>query len=384
MSPRRALPLVAFAGGALRRIPGVVVSALVLAVSPVTAQQVRASVGIGAVTVRYANTLDVSMVSITPTLTWVGERGYVGTSGVLGSASMQGLAVASAFTSADAPLAGELATTVGGSVANASATSQGQLTARVHWRAALGGVWAGAGVGRVGDGTTSSGTRVRELGGWAQWRELSLTVTHTPVEAAAGIRYADTQGSARWHGERFELDGVVGARGGTARVSGIDDPGHWASLTVTAHLTDRLAVVAGGGSYPLDLLQGFPAGRFATVGLRFSRTPSRQAWRAAEVAAPIGTTAEPSVALQATDDGRWLVRLRAEGATRLDLQGDPTGWTPVAMEPEGAGWFRVTLALASGVHEVVVRRDGGAWGVPIGLASRRDEFGSVTGLLVVP
>ena len=384
MSRRRASPPVELAGGALRRIPGVVVWALVLVGSPVAAQQVRASVGIGAVSVRYANTLNVSMVSITPTLTWLGERGYVGTSGVLGSASMQGLAVASAFTSADAPLAGELATTVGGSIANASATSQGQLTARVHWRASLGGVWAGAGVGRVGDGTTSSGTRVRELGGWAQWRDLALTVTHTPVEAADGIRYADTQGSARWRGARFELDGVVGMRGGTARVSGIDDPGRWASLTVTAHLTDRLAFIAGGGSYPLDLLQGFPAGRFATVGLRFSRTPARSARGTAAVDAPTGGVAESPVTVQAAADGRWLVRIRAEGATRLELQGDPTGWVPVAMEPEGAGWFRVTLALASGVHEVVVRRDGGAWRAPVGLASRRDEFGGETGLLVVP
>jgi len=383
----------------LRRIPGVVVSALVLAAAPLRAQQVRTSVDIGAVTVRYANTMDVSMVSVAPTLTVLGQHGFLGASGVLGSASMQGAAVASYLTSMEAPLAVELATTIGGSLANASTTQQAQLTARLHLRRMLGGAvvgtWAGAGVGRVGDGSTHRATLVREVGAWTQLGDLALSVTHTPTDAADGIRYADTQGTARWRGQRIDLDGVVGVRSGTARVSGIDDPGRWASLTVTAHLTDRLALVAGGGSYPLDLLQGFPAGRFTTIGLRLSGgAASRAAASSSAARAPVTAAsteaaaptvdAEMTILLRPVADGRWELRLRSDGAQRIELQGDPTGWAPVAMAGDGSGWFRLVLPLATGVHEVVVRRDGGAWVAPTGLAPRRDEFAGVTGLLVVP
>lgn len=377
------------AGGAFRRIPGIVVWGVLVAAPVLRAQEVRTSIGIGAVRVRYANTLDVSMISVTPTVTVLGARGYFGASGVLGSASMQGLGVASYVTSADAAVAGELATTFGGSLANASTTQQGQFTARVHLRRTKLGLWAGAGIGRVGDGTTASATRVQELGAWAQLGALALSVTHTPTDAADGIRYADTQGSARWRGNRLELEAIAGLRSGTARISGIDDPGHWASLTVTAHLTDRLALVAAGGSYPLDLLQGFPAGRFASLGLRFSRPPVRIARAttdpssvASEVA--IASTTVTAISLSAVDEGLWELRLRGDGAQRIELQGDPTGWAPVAMTRDGTGWFRVVLALDPGVHEVVVRRDGGPWVVPTGLTSRRDEFGQETGLLVVP
>lgn len=42
------------------------------------------------------------------------------------------------------------------------------------------------------------------------------------------------------------------------------------SATASLRVTRRLAVVASGGTYPFDPLQGLPAGRFASIGLRLT------------------------------------------------------------------------------------------------------------------
>jgi hypothetical protein len=67
----------------------------------------------------------------------------------------------------------------------------------------------------------------------------------------------------------------------------------------------------------------------------------------------------------------------------VEVSGDFTNWDPVALARRSDGRWGVELPLAAGVHQVVVRLDGGPWLVPAGLPPIDDEFGGAAGLLVV-
>jgi hypothetical protein len=364
------------------------------------AQWVQSSVGLGAASVRYAETLETTMVSVTPTLAWLGTHGVVTATGVLASASVQGVVAAALTSSFDAPVAADLTLLTGGSRTDEAVTRQSRVTGRVHLRTTRAGLWLGAGLGRVTDGSSASATRVRDFGAWVDLGGLGVTLTRLPTTAGDTVRVTDTEFGVRWNWERLALDVISGWRTGTARVSGIDDPGRWRHVTGTFRISDRVAVVAGAGSYPLDLLQGFPAGRFTTVSLRF--TPSSTPRAAAPINTPWDDTAvlgAPTavgsrdasrdagdvsmLVVRTLDDGRRRLRVRAVGASTLELQGSMTAWETVSLVAEGDGWFAVDLAIPVGSHELVLRRDGGRWIVPRGLAVRMDEFGAESGVLVV-
>ncbi|MFM8567502.1 MAG: glycogen-binding domain-containing protein [Gemmatimonadota bacterium] len=357
------------------------------------AQWLQSSVGLGAASVRYAETLETTMVSLTPTVSWPGTRGVVTATGVFASASLQGVLAAALTTSFDAPLAADLTLLTGGSRTDDAVTRQSRVTGRVHLRATRAGLWLGTGVGRVTDGSSTSATRVHDLGAWVDLGGLGVTLTRLPTTAGDTVRFTDTELGVRWNWDRLTLDATSGWRTGTARVSGIDDPGRWRNVTGTLRLSDRVAVVAGAGSYPLDLLQGYPAGRFTTVSLRFTPASAPrvvgQADAPGEVARDTARdTARDSSGLstlivQTLDDDRRRLRVRSLGATTIELQGSMTAWASVSFVAEGDGWFAVELAIPVGTHELVLRRDGGRWVVPPGLAVRVDEFGGETGVVVV-
>jgi hypothetical protein len=386
------------AGNARTRVPGVVLpwgawpavlSTIVgIFAAPVTlpAQWLHTSIGIGAASVRYAQALEVTMLSLTPTLSLLSSHGALSATGVLASTAAQGVVAAALTSSFDAPLAVDVALLAGGSRSDGAVTRQSRLTGRVQWRGTRAGLWVGAGRGLVADGSTSSTTRLQDLGAWLTLGAIDLTLTRLPTAAGDSVRFTDTELVARWDRSRVTVEGTAGWRSGTARVTGIDDPGRWQSVSGVWRFSDRVALVAAAGSYPLDLLQGFPAGRFTSVSLRF--TPARpMEVRAVRAAASVEPTASANgistLVVRALDDGRHRLRLRAVGATRVELQGSMTAWAPVAFLPEGDGWFAVDLMIPPGTHELVVRRDGGEWVVPPGLAVRFDEFAGRTGILVI-
>ena len=390
-------------GWARGRLPGFVFLLLALPTRAASAQWLQPSVGIGAASVRYAETLETTMLSLTPTVSWLGTRGVVTATGVIASTAVQGLVAAAFTTSFDAPLAAELALLTGGSRSGAAVTTQSRLTGRVQLRTARAGLWVGTGLGAVADGSAQSTTRVHDLGAWLALGAVDLTLTQLPTAAGDSVRFTDTELGVRWQRERLTLEATAGRRGGTARVTGLDDPGAWQSLTGSLRLSDRVALVAGAGSYPLDLLQGFPAGRFTTISLRF--TPARAGSPAADATleggdgaraipdAPARTASAADAGVDATglstlvvrtlEDGRRRLRVRAVGATTVELQGSMTDWATVPLVAEGDGWFAVELDIPAGAHELVLRRDGGGWVVPPGLSRRVDEFGVTTGVLIV-
>lgn len=279
--------------------------------------------------------------------------------------------------------------------AHRDATRTGRLLGglRLHAMGARRGAWAGGALGNVWDGIGWRRTRLGDAGLWMAGGGTTAVVTATPTVVRGGaegeLRYADVEGGVRWSGPRHELGATLGTRAGRALpVLGGSDRRQWASATATAWMTPRLALVAAGGTYPVDFTQNFPGGRFASLGFRVALVPARAAV-APEPAPPAGAAAParaaaPALLVAPGTGARRTLRLRAPGALRVELMGDPTGWAAVALVPAGGGWWTVALPLAPGTWQVTVRVDGDAWRAPAGLAVVRDEFGGEAGLLVVP
>lgn len=362
--------------------------ALLILPSPSEAQRrVESTVGVGAVRVRYGDAVDLSAITLAPTVTWTSARHLLLANAVLsqpieGMGSSQGMVYGRWNTSATAPVVAEFAGIAGGSrTGDGAATGQLQGTVRGVWRGARRGAVIGGGGGRVWDGAIWRRSQVTEVGGYAVFGAGLLTVTHTPTVAEDTIRYADSQISFGWDVQRFSLDAVVGHRQGTERLTGIDDPGAWANLTASFHIAERQQVVISAGSYPLDLLQGFPAGRYLSLGMRFGGA-SRGTVR--EAATDRAFLADATVQVVARSTGGFVIRLLLPAASAVEIQGDFTGWLPIAMRPRGDGWWETEISAAAGVHEIVYRRDGGPWLAPPTLTPRRDEFGGTVGVLVLP
>jgi hypothetical protein len=375
-------------------ISGRIAALLLVCSHLLPAQQVRSSVVLGGVRVRYADALDVNALILSPAVTVQSGAGVLGASGTfaqptLGPWSAQGQLSGSYFRSFALPFALEAGGLAGGSTADdGTHTGHAQAVVRGHMTTARTGAWVGGGVGRAWSGTAWQPTRVAEIGLWTQGEIIGLVASHAPTVANDSVRYADTQLSLRLRGARFELDGVLGRRGGAARAMGVNDPTGWGSVSASLRVSARMAIVASGGTYPLDLLQGFPSGRFVSMGVRLTGPgsgPSPEFARSTTdlerdrlLRAGVGALGVRRVA-----QDRYELRLRASGAARMEVTGDLTGWEPVAMRAGPDGWWSIVLDGAPGTYELTVRRDGGAWVVPPGLLERRDEFGGVAGSITL-
>lgn len=377
-----------------RTFGALAVALLALAAPMLTAQHVRSSVVLGGVRVRYADALDVNALVISPAVTVQSGVGVVGATGTLSRSSLgpwsaQGQLSGSAYRVLAPHFALEVGGLAGGSTTgDATHTGNAQALVRGHVAASRTGLWLGGSAGTAWNGAAWRPTRMAELGAWAQGARLGLVGTIAPTVATDSVRYTDAQLSLRLRGARVEVDAVLGHRSGRARATGLVDPSDWASVSASLRVAARTAIVASGGTYPLDLLQGFPAGRFVSLGVRLTGPgtgPSPEFARATEeierdrrLRARVGAIAVRRVAA-----GRYELRLRASGAERMEVTGDLTGWEPVAMRAIPDGWWSVVLSGAPGNYELTVRRDGGAWVVPPGLVERRDEFGGASGIVTL-
>lgn len=347
---------------------------------------------LGAARIRYADSLYASVVSVTPTTRVAWQRASAAVAGTYarfgeGGWSINGDADLSVFSPPLGTVLGELAAAGGGSAQDGdSRTGRILAVGRAHAMGRVGGLWAGAGVGRTYDGQEWRGIRLLDGGAWVQVRSFTGLATVEPSIMDDTIRYTDTNVAVRWEGERFEVGASGGMRtgrrlpalGGTAKT--------WGSASVAIRATNLVAVVASGGSYPVDLTQGFPGGRYASLAIRLQAPgwAERAAARSGSGARGADTGPVHTFAVEREAGDEATIVARAPTAEQVEISGDFTGWRPMPLRPDGNGQWRITLAIVPGTHQVNVRVNGGPWLVPPGLTSLRDEFGGAVGLLVVP
>jgi hypothetical protein len=200
----------------------------------------------------------------------------------------------------------------------------------------------------------------------------------TVLRVREPVRYADVSlsGHAAWR--RFEFDALAVSRHAW-KGSLASSP--TAAVGAAWWAMPYVAVAGALGRQLSDPLRGTARTRYATIALRLSAErhgPARAVQRVPVV--PVG---EASMVTTPGDRGVTLVRIRAPGATRVELMGDVTGWTPMALARRGDGW-EMRLTMESGPHRVVVRIDGGNWIVPVNLPRMDDELGGRVGLIVIP
>jgi len=357
------------------------------------AQRATGTLEMSGLKLRYADSVDASTIALSPTFGITGRRASFELGGTFsrfdsGDWAAQGSLTGGVFAPLGRRFAGELAGWAGGS-AHEDGTRTGQTvgTIRGHILGPKAGGWIGGGAGYVRTSDErSNGLRHLEAGGWTRLGQVTLLGSVSPTAVGDSIRYTDAQAFLRWTLGRVEINGSVGLRSGSRRPTDAGDRSVWGNGGGAVWVTPWLAITASGGTYPLDLTQGFPGGRYGSVGIRLS-TRSRTAspeWEGRHGRA-LTNPAEFGIAsfeVRAASAGTWTVRVRAPGAKSVELSGDFTSWDPVSLTASGDGWWTARFPIPRGTHQVAVRRDGGRWLVPPGLIGIRDEFGGEAGILV--
>jgi hypothetical protein len=379
--------LAAISGGAL--------TALLFFAQASHAQNIESRLDVGAVALRYADTLNASAATITPHVLADWGRGIAEASGtysqfVSGGWSTQGALSASLFTPVARGFLAEVAAFAGGS-SHKDGTRTGEVitNGRLHFVRTRGELLFGLGGGQTWGGGASRSLFLGEAGALMTLLEIDATFTISPAIVGDSIKYSDAQLSISWARDRFDLGAVLGTRFGDQLTTLGANATSWASLNAVAWMTPHVALAASGGTYPIDPTQGFPGGRFVSLSIRLATGRSRQAQspNAPQPQAESRPSEEsPSVttftAVRSTPDSVTL-RVNAPRAQLVEVSGDFTNWVPIRLEPSGGGSWAATLPITPGKYQMNLRIDGGKWIVPPGLLSMLDEFGGTVGLLVV-
>jgi len=127
-----------------------------------------------------------------------------------------------------------------------------------------------------------------------------------------------------------------------------------------------------GGSYLREPYQGFPRGRFFSLGARVGSTrPS-----------PAATARQPRPLILRPHGDSVLVRFRFPGAQTVAIAGSWNQWQPQPLRSAGADLWEGVLAIARGQYHFTLLVDGRNWVVPAGVATVPERGGVVAVLLV--
>lgn len=344
---------------------------------------------IGAASSRYADTLNATALSLSPTLRLVGTRASLTGSGTLsalsGAMSNSGTLDASLFSPTRSGFSAEVEGTTGGSAhSDGSKTGQFLGAGRIHVDADARGAWFGAGLGRTWDGAWRNIIQ-GDVGGWYSGPIGSVSLSIAPTSVDDSITYTDASLSLHHAFTSLDLDLSLGVRSGSQIPTLAANSKSWGSLGVTWRWRPDVGLVVGAGTYPVDLTQGFPGGRFLSVSVRL--TPARAQYVTPAVATPSvieATTEVEALALNRMGNGSQILRVRAPSARTVEVAGDFSTWNPVQLQRNADGSWAAAVRIPSGTHQIAIRVNGGKWTAPPGLVPVTDEFGGSVGVLLVP
>jgi hypothetical protein len=369
--------------------------------------QVIGTLGAGTGRVTYDDAAGSTVVSVTPTVFFGGERTTVSAAGSFtrfngGIWSAQAIAAGSHFTEPRGPFRSELSAQLETNSHRRSLRT-GQLLAqgRGHLIAAGDrGVWLGAGAGHAWRSPAGGMLLRADLGAWAQLGDATVRVTaahntvktststvnpgvpnvlaevsstRTTVVSKETAHYLDTDVHVAWSRARVAFDAAAGQRAtrGGARTN------TWL-LGGSLMLTERFALVGTTGATAFDVAQGLPGGRYATIALRVTT----RAGGALQLRSRSRATAR-DLETWREQDGTVLVVVHAPRARRVELMGDFTDWRPVVMDREADDHFTARIRVPAGSYRINVRVDGGGWMAPPGTTPVADEYNGAAGLLVI-
>jgi len=377
----------------------VAAAAATLAVgSAVSAQRVLSSVDVSGTGVWYADSIRSAGSSLSPAVSIDWSRATLGAFGNIsqlgnGGLSFQGAIAPSIFSPSVGLFSMELASSMGGS-SHQDGTRTGEAigTVRAHVMGDGRGAWGGAGLGRTWDGTTWRAVQELEVGAWFRSGNMTGLASVSPTTVQDTIRYTDVQVALRYPMDVIELGFTAGARGGSVGAAVGGTSRAWGSVSVIDWVASRLAIVGSAGSYPVDLTQGYPGGRFVSLALRIASREVRSSMHARSTTAAAPRASEPDAPrvdgivafdVQTTSGDQRTFRVDAPSARSVELNADFTHWQPVRLARDNGGQWSITLPVARGTYQMNIRLDGGAWIAPPGLLTSTDEFGGLVGLVTI-
>ena len=292
-----------------------------------------------------------------------------------------------------------------------------------------GGMWLGGGVARPWRVAVISSAEITDAGAWgklgsptAKFGTATLTATFTnfafskiasvhdtgsaalscannssssladrgPVrgwftESSSGTacerqsRFGDLEGSLHWEVGAFELTAQTGRRFGDS-YDVTADSRRWTAATATIWLSDRIAIVGGGGRQPALPLRGLPARSFGMAGLELAYWPMSKT--SVPVSLPRATLVK-SFEMRPASPGMHKIIIHVRGVETVDVMGDFSDWSPLMLQRRGRDLWELSVPLSPGMHQINVRVDRGPWMAPPGMPTMRDSFGGEVGLISV-
>jgi hypothetical protein len=260
------------------------------------------------------------------------------------------------------------------------------------------GVWLGIGQEPAWSQEVGAEGTVLGLGGWTVHDRLTISASveqarivrtswyqSTPPESLASPVFTSStrsapataaQVSVRWTAARLTFET---AGGFTASMQSA--PYRWGQAVVSMPVSRQFALFATAGSRAPRWFALDPGGGHrATFGLRFTDAVG-------PVVETIGRVHEtqPSLRwhLEKHKDGWRTLVVIAHRARMVEVMGDMTDWSPLALTPLGGDRWEIELPLDVGVHEIELRLDGGAWMPPPGAPTRMDGFNGEVGQIVI-
>ncbi len=389
---RRRFPIIASAR--LSRRIAFALTCIAAAVAPAAAaQRIDATLDVGAAGIRYSDSVDAGAAVLSPSIRFSARALTLGATASYarlnsGTWASQGSLGGSAYSPTVGPVRGEFDVDAAGSDRQ-DGTKTGQLQgfARVDLTRSAWGAWFGGGAGRAWDGSAGHSLVLADAGVWLGSGTLTATLGVTPTAIDDSISYTDFEATARWERTRLELRASLGARAGHALVAASRGR-TWGSAGAVYWVGPRVGISADAGLYPPDIAQGFPNGRYVSLGVRLSVHPM---WRSHIPAisrtpftdqSPAGSPPAATIeAFRVQSAGtQRTIHVHAPYARLIEVASDVTDWTPVALSRQKEGWWTGTLTVAPGIHQISVRVDGKEWIVPPGLVSVTDEFGVTAGV----
>ena len=247
------------------------------------------------------------------------------------------------------------------------------------------------GMARTFDGARWRTTVLGSARFWMEQGRARYAFNATPVQLQGGDILSDFEGTWSWEGTgggRYELIG--GLRTG----EGIIGKSTWGGFSASWPIFAGAYLAFSAGSYPVDLLQSLPGGRYAALSVRIppkglSRR-SRALPRSPVVPPPpthpeLPTQYPIAVVVGEAYDSLYLreVRVWAPGNPVVELLADFTDWVPVPLVRQAGGDWLGYYRVPPGARRLNLRLNGREVVVPMNLSEIDDEFTGKVGVLIV-
>ena len=260
--------------------------------------------------------------------------------------------------------------------------------ARVRFERGDDGAHGEAAIARAFDGRFWQTVLIGEASFWTRSGSMFGAFRITPMQLGRGDVLSDNEAQLEWVAGRTVVATSLGIRLGEALRGNTG----WGGVTVSWPMLYDTWGTFSLGSYPADLIQNLPSGKYLSLALRLpnGRLPAFRRPPPPLPPPPPRTPDLPTNYALALVTGPAFdstnireVKVWAPGARVVELMADFVDWLPVPLIRQPNGEWRGYYHIAPGLHRVNIRLDGVDIAAPLNWSVEKDEFqGSVALVLV--